>query len=321
MQDKLVSIITPCYNTGHIIHRLFDSILLQDYPAIEVIAVNDGSSDNTEEVIDNYKNKFEEKGYSLRYIYQENQGQSVAINCALKFVNGTYLCWPDSDDFYRVPNAISIFVKTFESLDEKYGVVRCLPTFVDEKTLQETRTKIVTEEFLKPDQFQNCINSRNFIWIPGNYMIKMVCFDRVVCNREIYHDKNAGQNFQILLPLLYQYQCKTLTASLFCVLERATSHSRGKYCTYESQREKFHSYDQTIIATLNTIRQLPKEEKNLYIRQMEERRALRNLALAIRFGKKAAAIEWYRQVRLANLRVSPKLIFKYWLLFFFNVSL
>ena len=43
--------------------------------------------------------QFEEKGYSLRYIYQENAGQSAAINKALPFLKGVYLTWPDSDDY------------------------------------------------------------------------------------------------------------------------------------------------------------------------------------------------------------------------------
>lgn len=318
MQDKLVSIITPCYNTGHILHRLFDSILLQDYPAIEVIAVNDGSSDNTEEVINNYKNKFEEKGYLLRYIFQENQGQSAAINCALKFVNGTYLCWPDSDDFYKSSNAISTFIHTFDNLDDSYGVVRCIPTFVDENTLCEIRTLVITEEFLKPDQFDNCINSRNFIWIPGNYMLKMSVFDKVVKNREIFHEKNAGQNFQILLPILYFYKCKTLTDSLFCVLERALSHSRGQYQTFEKQHEKFHAYDNTVVSTLNAIQQMPEDEREHYIQNLKKQKIIRDFVLAIQFHKRDVAIVCYRQICQAKLKVSFRLIIKYWLLFFFN---
>ena len=54
MQKGLVSILTPCYNTGSIVHRLLDSILAQDYPSIEMFAINDGSTDNTEVVIKSY---------------------------------------------------------------------------------------------------------------------------------------------------------------------------------------------------------------------------------------------------------------------------
>ena len=54
MEKNLISIITPCYNTGNLLSRLLDSILMQDYPSVEMYAIDDGSSDNTAEVIKNY---------------------------------------------------------------------------------------------------------------------------------------------------------------------------------------------------------------------------------------------------------------------------
>ena len=86
MQKGLVSIITPCYNTGDILHRLLDSILSQDYPHVEMYAINDGSNDNTEDVIKGHIPKFQEKGYELHYVYQENSGQSAALNNGLKLI-------------------------------------------------------------------------------------------------------------------------------------------------------------------------------------------------------------------------------------------
>ena len=71
----LVSIITPCYNGESYITCFLDSILYQTYPNIELWIVNDGSKDKTEEIILSYKSKFDDKGYKLNYIYQENAGQ------------------------------------------------------------------------------------------------------------------------------------------------------------------------------------------------------------------------------------------------------
>ncbi len=318
MHKELVSIITPCYNTGETIHRLLDSILFQDYPNIEVIAINDGSLDNTEEVILSYQSKFEDKGYTLQYLCQENLGQSSAVNRALKEVKGEYLCWPDSDDYYRSSNAISTFVNTLSEIGKEYGVVRCIPTFIDENTFIETRTERVTEELLNPMQFNNCLYSQNFIWVPGNYMIRMACFDECVPKREIYHEKNAGQNFQMLLPILYTYRCKTLSDSLFCVLERATSHSRGQSHSYEKQRRKFLSYDRSVIETLTSIPQIPLSEKKEFIRQFRNRSSKRELELAIRYKKREDAIIWRKHVKQNNLKLQGKLLLKYWLLVLFN---
>lgn len=101
MNSKLVSVITPCYNSGKFIHRLLETILEQDYPCLEMYVIDDGSVDNTKEVVKNYITKFDKRGYTLIYIFQENEGQSVAVNRALKSIKRLNIfVWPDSDDFY-----------------------------------------------------------------------------------------------------------------------------------------------------------------------------------------------------------------------------
>ena len=68
MKYPLVSVITPCYNGEKYLDRYFKSILDQTYPNIELIFVNDGSNDKTEEIALSYKNKLEEKKLDI-YTY------------------------------------------------------------------------------------------------------------------------------------------------------------------------------------------------------------------------------------------------------------
>jgi UDP-glucose:(glucosyl)LPS beta-1,3-glucosyltransferase len=106
MQYPLVTLLTPCFNTGKYIHRLLDSVLKQTYPNIEMYVIDDGSTDNSKEIFFNYKELFSQRGFSLNYLYQKNSGQSVAIQNGLQYVHGKYIAWPDSDDFYAADNAI-----------------------------------------------------------------------------------------------------------------------------------------------------------------------------------------------------------------------
>ena len=106
----MVSIIVPCYNGQKFITRCFNSILNQSYKQIEVILVNDGSTDKSEEIISEYKNKFIEQGMKFNYIYKENGGPSSAINEGLKYVNGEYLTLLDIDD-YIMRDAIKLKVE------------------------------------------------------------------------------------------------------------------------------------------------------------------------------------------------------------------
>lgn len=313
MQKGLVSILTPCYNTGAIVHQLLDSILSQDYPSIEMYAINDGSNDNTEEVIKSYIPKFESKGYRLTYIYQDNSGQSAAINNGLKLVNGEFLMWPDSDDYYIKDNAISTLVKTLSSLPQEYAVVRDLPVFVSEFDGKEISRIAISPMLSASNQFLNCLNSQNFIWPPVNYVIRMDLFDKVCPKREIYVEKNAGQNWQMLLPLLYTYKCHTINVNLCHVLVRETSHSRGQYKTYEQLNAKFNSYCNTIVATLDTINSMPEDEKVSYKRQIQIKYKMLELYLAFKYKKSEDKKRLINELNSMGTPIPLVYIFKLWL--------
>ena len=94
----LVSIIVPCYNGEEFVCRFLDSIIIQSYCNIELIFINDGSTDRTEEIVLSYIQKFDDKNITLKYIYQKNGGQADAINQGLQVFEGEFLTWPDSDD-------------------------------------------------------------------------------------------------------------------------------------------------------------------------------------------------------------------------------
>lgn len=313
MQKGLVSILTPCYNTGAIVHQLLDSILSQDYPSIEMYAINDGSNDNTEEVIKSYIPKFESKGYRLTYIYQDNSGQSAAINNGLKLVNGEFLMWPDSDDYYIKDNAISTLVKTLSSLPQEYAAVRALPVFVSEFDGKEISWNSISPELSESNQFVNCLNSQNFIWPPVNYVIRMDLFDKVCPKREIYVEKNAGQNWQMLLPLLYTYKCHTINENLCHVLARETSHSRGQYKTFEQSYARINSYCNTIVATLDTISSMPEDEREAYKRQIRVKYKMQELNLAFEHKKSKEKKRIIDELDSMGVTVPLIYTFKLWL--------
>lgn len=95
MVTPLVSIIMPTYNREKYLPFAIDSVITQTFNNFEMIIVDDGSSDNTKQLIEQYKND-----KRIRYFYQENQGQSVARNVGLKQANGKYICFLDSDDLF-----------------------------------------------------------------------------------------------------------------------------------------------------------------------------------------------------------------------------
>lgn len=89
-----VSVILPIYNVAPYLDEAFQSLLSQTLTDFEIIAVNDGSTDNSQEVIDRYT----ESDQRIMALRQENQGQSAARNLALKHASGDYIYMMDSDD-------------------------------------------------------------------------------------------------------------------------------------------------------------------------------------------------------------------------------
>ena len=107
----MISIIVPVYNVGKYIRECLESILLQTYTDFQVIIVDDGSTDNTMEIVSECKDKFKE----LLILYQKNSGVSVARNTAFDYIRGEYTIYIDPDDFLELHMFENLHNKAEES--------------------------------------------------------------------------------------------------------------------------------------------------------------------------------------------------------------
>ena len=95
MLKPLISIIVPVYNTSFYLRTCLDSIISQSYTFIEIIVIDDGSTDNSGKICDEYA----EKDNRIKVFHRENGGVSRAKNYGLKIAKGEYVCFVDSDDY------------------------------------------------------------------------------------------------------------------------------------------------------------------------------------------------------------------------------
>lgn len=113
----LVSVIVPIYNVEKYIYKCVDSIVHQDYPALEIILVNDGSTDNSLDVL----KAISTTDSRIKVINQSNRGVSSARNAGINVCTGKYLMFVDGDDFVE-PHYVSYFVKLIQSLNADMGI-------------------------------------------------------------------------------------------------------------------------------------------------------------------------------------------------------
>lgn len=124
-RETLISVLIPVYNDEKYISLCFDSILSQTYTNLDILIIDDGSSDGSACICDNYA----EKDKRIRVIHKKNEGQAVARNLAINLANGEYLIFVDSDDVIT-PSYVEALYDLIKKYDCKIAV-SCLKTFKD----------------------------------------------------------------------------------------------------------------------------------------------------------------------------------------------
>ena len=155
-----LSVIVPVYNTEKYVEKCINSILNSSFKDLEIIIVNDGSTDNSEEII---KKIIEEnKDFNIKYLKKENGGLSDARNFALPYVTGKYISFIDSDDYIDVnlyknlekymKQDIDLIKFKMKKVDEAGNILEKLDGPVFEKCTGEEGYKklCVDDKFLDP---------------------------------------------------------------------------------------------------------------------------------------------------------------------------
>ncbi|MGM9849287.1 MAG: glycosyltransferase family 2 protein [Bacilli bacterium] len=150
-----ISILIPVYNTGERLNKCLDSIINQKYKDIEIIIVNDGSTDKSEKIIQ----KYEKKDKRIKYIFQENKGICDTRNKLINEMNGEYALFVDSDDTLD-ENTCSDLVELIQK--NKYDLItfdykreyengNIIDTFRNDKKTEEFSKMQVLEKYINND--------------------------------------------------------------------------------------------------------------------------------------------------------------------------
>jgi len=184
MQTK-VSMVMACYNKAEYIDEMLQSVHDQEYDNVELILVNDGSTDGTRERIANWEKKLKLRGFVVIIIDQENQGVGAAVKNGLEQISGDYVCFPDCDDTLK-PNYVSRMATVLDS-DQTVDWVHC------NMPLSITNESIKSENYILL-LLERCIWS---VWrklIRSSYLYKCKVVENFVVDR-------LSQEMSINIPL------------------------------------------------------------------------------------------------------------------------
>ncbi len=206
-KNEIVSIIVPAYNAERTINRCIDSILKQSYGNLEIIIINDGSKDSTEEKCMKYtKNK------KIKYIRIKNSGVSNARNIGIENSTGTYIMFVDSDDYIEKNMVERLYDNINENVDlvicsknlitinekisEKIDIASC--TLKKENIIQLYRAKILNPPYCK--LYRSAIIKSKSI----RFDISISIGEDLLFN--ILYLKNITKDIKILNENLYNYE-------------------------------------------------------------------------------------------------------------------
>jgi len=202
-QDSLVSVIIPVFNAEKYLGEAIESVLNQDYSPTEIIMVNDGSTDGSQEVAKHYKSQ-------IHYIYQENMGLGKALNRGLESARGNFFSFLDADDIWikdKLSQQVEV-MKQSPDIDMIFGtVISFLSPELNDQTKKEIRHSrepipgyCKGTMLIRKESFQK-IGPFSTRWHLGDFVdwycraiekgLKSIMLPRTVLRRRI-HKENQG---------------------------------------------------------------------------------------------------------------------------------
>lgn len=275
---KKVSVIIPVYNSEKYLKRCVESVLNQTYSNIEIIIINDGSTDNSKKILEELK----ENNKNIQLLSQQNKGQSAARNLGMKVAQGEYIGFVDSDDWIH-PQMYSHLVKILE--DNKSDISSAqMKTVKDDKVesykdLVDYKLEIEEQDQLLINYLFNGQNKKN-----GQYSAARKLF-----KREVLVNVKFEEGY-IYEDMLFNFEA----------LENAQKHVVSDAIVYyyfldnqSTMRSKFREKDFDLLVISDKImertKDYPHQKKLLKLAQMKKARDY--FTLLIKLTKNGTNIE------------------------------
>lgn len=223
--NDLVSIIMPTYNREKTIKRAVDSLIKQTYKNIEIIIVDDGSKDNTKDIVTNYSDE------RIRYVnLVENKGANYARNKGLSLAKGKYITFQDSDDEADL-NKIEELVKYIN--DNPCDVVFC-----NVRVKKDNGYKVLIKEQIKDNKLLDKLLWGNFI-----SMEALLMKSKVLEDIKFDVDLLRFQDWDLVIRIAQKYKVKHYNKELVTAYVQSDSITRNNSKGVKALKYLLEKYD------------------------------------------------------------------------------
>jgi glycosyltransferase involved in cell wall biosynthesis len=240
-----VSVIIPCYNVEKYLYRCVQSVITQTYPNIEIICVDDGSSDNTSQVIEKLQHTFPDQ---IKYLQQNHQGANSARNKGLTIASGFYYQFLDADDelaHEKIENQVNLSKKHSypDLIIGSYLQFNELGQEIKKRIYLREEAENKWEKLMKTDLGNTCSN-----------LFKSSIFKEISWNENLNSSQEYNLLFQILrlekviifdpLPLtkIHQRSSDSISSTSMVDRKKNYAHLRKDVINY------LNSYDKSLIS-------------------------------------------------------------------------
>ena len=313
---KKVSIIIPIYNVEKYLHKCIESVESQTLENIEVILVNDGSTDNSEIIIE----KFKEKYNNIKYIKKENGGLSDARNVGIRNATGDYILFVDSDDYISdtLLNDLSIY------MEQEYDLIKFKMIKVDENYKEIGKVEGPIFENKNGEEAFNLLYGNDVMLQPAwLYLYKKSFWDR---NKFEYPVGMNHEDFaRTALIMLKADSVASTNVYGYYYVQSEGSITRGNDETKKLKRAQdiinHYDYMLRVIDDYNIMKrtkdnlkiyytncmilkldELSEESKKVYLKELKERKVFKNIK--VRSPKQLIKkillninVDWYLKLR------------------------
>lgn len=243
LKQPVVSVIVPVYNVEKYLEQCLDSILNQSLDNIEVICVDDGSTDNSPDILKRYA----EKDQRIHIVYQENAGAGAARNRGMQYASGRYLSFLDSDDFFEK----TMLEKAVEKIEEDqadFVVFRCDQYLNDRKEFKKVRYTL-KEQTLPPYVPFNIwqITSNVFRTFVGWAWDKLYSRDFVMRNQLFFQEQRTSND------MLFVFTALVLAKKITYLDEILAHQRRNDIGSLSNTREKSWFCFHDALCALKTV--------------------------------------------------------------------